>query len=178
MVFARLTTDPWPWDIFHLSQHIFKEHNIGIWNESWLPPCNICLKQLKFLSINSTRAISRVNCSKITDVSATILVPLIRVCWWHVCWRCLVRISVGSPTILTELCAFPQPIQSNTWRVSRLSHDPFLPNPLQLITDSPPYPTLYNLQNKSVVKYSSTVFLEGIWNNSRYVGLLRIKNNL
>jgi hypothetical protein len=46
--------------------------------------------------------------------------------------RCLLRISAVTPVILKDSRCFPQSLQENTGRVSRIRHNCFLPNSFQI----------------------------------------------
>jgi hypothetical protein len=68
--------------------------------------------------------------------------------------RCSIRISAGTPAILTaSFRGFPQFLHTNTGIISRLGHDRFPQNPFQfIIHQTSDNSTLYSMFQKSMVK--------------------------
>jgi hypothetical protein len=85
-------------------------------------------KQLKYILLSNL-----VVCRRIVDLLPNILVSTYRSSL--VFSMCSVRISARTQAILTEIRrGFPQSFQVYSGLVPRLSHDRFLPNPLQFVS--------------------------------------------
>jgi hypothetical protein len=54
--------------------------------------------------------------------------------FWLVFRKCPFQFFIRSPVILTDIWAFPQCLQANSWAVPQLGHRCFLPNPFQFIS--------------------------------------------